>query len=163
MGPEGNVRLGAATHLGPYLSLPRSSPSRIRSGRGAHPAAWATGPPGPRFWRSVPYTCAASFFSAETGGSLSTPSPDLTSPKDAQEWRGVEASFPSPSTWAGGPAQSPPTWGRIRGGRARVSGEEGGGGSTWPRVARNREELKGKWEDKSWMLLFLQIPPCWRS
>ena len=126
MGLEENVRLGATTHSGPYLSLPRSSPSRFRSERGAHPAAWATGALGPRSQRSVPYTCAASSFSAETGGSLNNPSPGLTSPKDAEEWKGVEASFPFPSTWAGA-QHSPPYLGSYPEGQS----ESLWGGGRW--------------------------------
>jgi hypothetical protein len=43
--------------------------------------------------------------------------------------------------WAENQA-SPPTWGRIWGGRARVSGEEARGGCTWSWVARNWEGLR---------------------
>lgn len=85
----------------------------------------------------------------------------------AKSGRGVRQGrgfFPIPFHPQGkGPSTVPPTWGRIPGGKARVSGEEGGGGSTWPLLARNRERLMGKQEGKLWMRMIPQIPPCWRS
>lgn len=49
----------------------------------------------------------------------------------------------------------PLTWGWILEGRGRVSGEGGGGSSTWLPLARNLGGLREKWEGKHWM----QIDP----
>lgn len=64
----------------------------------------------------------------------------------------VDAPFPNPLHPDRGPSTVSPTWGRIPGGRTRVSGEEGGGGSPWPLVARNQERLRAKQECKHWVL-----------
>lgn len=62
-----------------------------------------------------------------------------------------------------GPSTITPTWGRIPGGRAIVSGDEGGGGSTSLPVARTPEGLRGKWKGKCWIPLIPEIPPSWWS
>lgn len=72
----------------------------------------------------------------------------------ARRGRGVRQDrdfFPIPSHTGRGPSTVPPTWGRILGGKARVSGEEGSGGSTWPLVAGNLERLREEQEGELWM------------
>lgn len=72
----------------------------------------------------------------------------------AKRGRGVRQGrgcFPIPFHPGRGPSTVPPTWGRILGGKARVSGEEGSGGSTWPLVTGNPERLRGEQEGELWM------------
>lgn len=100
-GMEGKVRLRLRLFPAPSLELPVQDPVR----KGAHLAAWVAGDPDPRSQRSAPCKHAASSFSIEIAENLSTPSPNPVSPEEAEEWGRIEASFSSPSTWGGGPAQ----------------------------------------------------------
>lgn len=154
-GDGGKCESGGYDTLGALPFLP--SELRIRSGRHTHPAAWAASIQGPSSQRLAPYTHAAFSFSAERG------EPECPFPRlhIAQRSRGVgqgRGFFPIPFLLGREASPVPLTWGRIRGGRARVSGEEGGGGSTWPRVAKNWERLRGKWKGNRWMAIVSSNP-----
>lgn len=135
------MKLGGCDTLGALPVFP--SELRIRFGRDAHPAAWATAILVPRSQRLAPYTLAASSFSAERG-EPEYPFPRLHIAQRSRGLRQGRGFFPIPFFLGKEPSPVPLTWGRIRGGRARVSEEEGGGGSPWPRVAKNWERLRGE-------------------
>lgn len=101
---------------------------------------------------------AASSFSAERGENLSPPSLDLHIPQRSRGVGQVRGFFSIPFLLGKEASTVPLTWGWIRGDRARVSGEEGGGASTWPWVAKNWERLRGKRKDDRWMAIVPSNP-----